>query len=106
VQGVDQDKRPYSEVIVTIPPKRVVSLTWEYTVTQAARPDGKGLRYLHYVEPQPMLNPQQIELRVVAPKGWKAQDLVGGWKATPNAAGVTFPAAERMLLKLRLTPPA
>lgn len=102
--GVDQDKRTYGEVIVVIPPKETVTLTWDYTLPRAARPDGKGLRFLEYVETQPMLRDQQVRLTVVPPKGWTAKALVGDWKISPDAARLTMAAAERTLLKLKVSP--
>ncbi len=101
-RGVDQDRRPYSETIVVIPPQQKVTLTWTYTLPRAARPDGDGLRFLEYVETQPMLNAAQLRLTVVPPQGWTARGLVGPWEVSANGATLGVPVTGGQLFKLRL----
>jgi hypothetical protein len=103
-RGVDQDKRPFSEAIIRLAPGSKASLTWEYTVPRAARKDGDGLRFLDYLETQPLLNQQRLQLTVVAPKGWAAEGLSGGWKVSGGRATLAAPIVGGQVVKVRVTP--
>ncbi len=107
-QGVDQAGRTYAEAFVTIPPGGSTALSWDYTLPHAARADGNGLRFLDYVEPQPLLNPTTLQLTVVPPPGWTFTGINGlakAWKvAADHSATLSMPVIAARVLTLRASP--
>ncbi len=54
----------------------------EYDVPAAAVRDGDSLTYRLDLDPQGMVRPQSVSVRVHLPRGFTADDLPEGWSAT------------------------
>lgn len=104
-KGTDGAGRPYADAIAEIRPGGTAQLTWDYTVPRAAVRDGAGLRLLVRAETQPLLNPPDLQVTVVAPRGWQAEGGPG-WKATAGGATATATIDQARLLQLKVVPPA
>jgi len=102
-KGVDASGRLFADAITEIEPGGTAQLTWEYRVPKAAVPDGAGLRLLVRADTQPLLNPPNLQVNVVAPKGWTAQ-AGAGWRKTATGASAIQTIDQARLLQLRLTP--
>lgn len=104
-KGTDGEGRPWADAVAEIEPGGTAKLTWEYRVPKAAVKDGSGLRLLIRAETQPLLVAPNLQVTVVAPKGWTAQ--VGpGWTKTPTGATAKKTIDQARLLQLRLVPNA
>lgn len=102
-KGVDGAGRLYADAVTEIEPGGTAELTWQYRLPKAAVPDGDGLRLLVHAETQPLLNPPNLQVSVVAPKGWSAQ-VSPGWAKTATGATATATIDQARLLQLRVAP--
>ena len=100
-KGRDGSGRLFADAVTEIEPGGTSEMTWTYRLPKAAVPDGNGMRLLVRADTQPLLNPPDLQLTVVAPKGWTA-DVGPGWTATPTGATATKTIDQARLLQLKL----
>lgn len=75
--------RTYQRHSIEFAPQARHVLTVEYDVPSVATVDADGtLRYGLAIDPQGLVQPQAVDVRVRFPRGFEASDLPAGWAAT------------------------
>ncbi|UAL31259.1 DUF4012 domain-containing protein [Nocardioides rotundus] len=81
------DGRPWVRRIFDLPPNEPVVQELSYSVPRASVVDGDRLTYRLSYDPQGMVTPQRVRVRVTFPEGYGASgDLPDGWRATDGGA--------------------
>ncbi len=93
----ERDRWVYSRLL-DIPPGGRVTLRFQL---EGALPVGDTYR-LGYAS-QPLVNPDQVRLRVTADEGWVTADATG-WERTAEGASATFASSEDESFRLEVTP--
>ncbi|KRF02658.1 hypothetical protein ASG88_04610 [Nocardioides sp. Soil777] len=73
--------RPFVRHTIELPPQARRTVRLEYNVPAAAVRDGDSLTYRLDLDPQGMVRPQSVSVRVHLPNGFTADDLPEGWNA-------------------------
>lgn len=71
--------RPFVRHTIELPPQERRTVRLEYDVPAAAVRDGDSLTYRLDLDPQGMVRPQSVSVRVHLPDGFAADDLPEGW---------------------------
>jgi hypothetical protein len=74
--------RPFVRHTIELPPQARRTMRYEYDVPAAAVRDGDRLTYRLDLDPQGMVRPQAVSVRVHLPAGFAADDLPEGWRAS------------------------
>lgn len=74
--------RPFVRHTIELPPQARRTVRLEYDVPAAAVRDGDSLTYRLDLDPQGMVRPQSVSVRVHLPEGFTAAELPEGWSAT------------------------
>lgn len=78
--------RPWVRRNFRLPPNDPLVKTLDYTVPNAAVPDGDLLTYRLDYDPQGMVHPQTLTVRLTFPEGYDAAELPEGWSSTADGA--------------------
>lgn len=101
-KGTDGQGRPYTDAVALMGPGETARLTWSFTVPAAAVKDGDGMRVIVRAETQPLLNPPQLNVRVVVPQGWTAKPG-DGWTSSEGGASASLTVDRSRTLQLQVT---
>lgn len=81
--------RPFVRHTIELPPQARRTVRLEYDVPAAAVRDGDSLTYRLDLDPQGMVRPQSVSVRVHLPEGFTADELPTGW-STAGRGTVTW----------------
>jgi hypothetical protein len=91
-EGTLADGREYVEVPMQVQREETSRVRLRYTKPGAAEVDGDTMTYRLDYDPQGMVKPQALDLRVRFPDGWYADELPPGWQQTRRGARFSSPA--------------
>lgn len=86
--------RPWVRRGFDLPPNDPVEKKLDYTVPNAAVADGDRLTYRLAYDPQGMVHPQTLTVRLTFPEGYDAAALPDGWSRTADGAELDAGAVE------------
>lgn len=86
--------RPWVRRGFDLPPNEPVTKTLDYAVPNAAERDGDRLTYRLDYDPQGMVHPQTLTVRLTFPEGYDAAELPDEWSRTTDGAELDAGAVE------------
>jgi hypothetical protein len=91
-EGRLEDGRQFIEIPMRVEREETSRVRLRYTKPGAAEVDGDTMTYRLDYDPQGMVKPQALDLRVRFPEGWYAEELPPGWQQTSQGARFSSPA--------------